>query len=797
MIDNRPGNEPSSPCLPPGVWPAELDAEHYTDLDEALRALQQASDRGQPPATVTIVGEPKAALLAARQVYARDPLVQMIFLAGDQEARQLRQEMGLAPRIGSYWSIASVESERLPRRLLAAVRSTQQRRQLRTTLDRARVQIASSPPADASDYRRLVLSDRYLAAILTHAHDAILSTDPDGKIRTANPATERLTGFSPHELLSQRLPELAIEQQADNVQEMLQAVAAGKPEARRELRLKRREGQPVDVDVILAPIRDETNRLFGVSAVIRDISERKRAEESLREQREWFQVTLSSIGDAVIATDTRGCVTFLNPVAQTLTGWTQQDAAGKPLETVFHIINEHTRQPVENPVAKVLRDGVIVGLANHTILVARDATERPIDDSAAPIRDREGKIRGVVLVFHDVSERRQIERELHERTERLAEADRRKDEFLALLGHELRNPLSPLRNGLDVLEMHDPSDVALTQKIHSMMARQVDQLVHLVDDLLDVSRVSRGLLKLRCERVELGEIAERAVETMRVMIEERRHALTVQLPDEPVWLEADPVRLEQILCNLLTNATRYTEPGGHIQLIAAREEGWASIRVADTGIGIRPEMMSRIFELFTQADRVTDSVHEGLGLGLTLVKSLTDMHGGKIDVYSEGLGTGSEFIVRLPAIAKANAPSVEPDLPTDDSGNGQLRVLVVDDNLDAARSLAMLLRIAGHDVQTAHDGPQALELAPQHQPDLVFLDIGLPHGMNGYEVAQHLRKESFNGRPLLVALTGFGQESDRRRAKEAGFDAHLVKPAKVEAVREMLARAAHQRRSND
>lgn len=634
-----------------------LETQIHTDSDRAVASLQQLIASGRPPSAVVIRSHPKPALAAAREIYRLDPQVQILFLADEPAAAALRQQMGLAPRIGTYWTIAPPGADHLPRLLADAVRSTQQRRQLRTTLDRVRVQIASPPPTDGPSHRRLVLSDRYHVAILTHAQDAILSVDSRGKILTANLAATRLTGYAEHELLSLALPMLVSPQEVDAVEELLVAVREGQPEVRREMHMKRRRGGAADVEMMLAPVRDETSRLLGISAIIRDISERKRAEEALREQQEWLRVTLTSIGDAVIATDTKGRVTFLNPVAAALTGWSQQEAAGKPLEEVFVIINEHTRKPVEHPVGKVIRDGVIVGLANHTVLIARDRTERPIDDSAAPIRDSDGKVLGVVLVFHDVSERRQIERKLQERTERLAESDRRKDEFLALLGHELRNPLAPLRYGLDVLNLQQEQDQELTREIHALMARQVDQLVHLVDDLLDVSRISRGMLQLRREDVELCTIVTRSVETTQSILAERHHELTMSLPDQPIWINGDPVRLEQVLCNLLTNASRYTEPGGRIRVVADRENHWARIRVTDTGIGIRPEMLSRIFELFTQGDRITGSVHEGLGLGLTLVKSLTDMHGGEIEAFSKGLGHGSEFTLRLPVLSETCEPS--------------------------------------------------------------------------------------------------------------------------------------------
>lgn len=772
--------------------PEGLEAQVYSDPDAAFAALQQVESPRRAPAAVVIRGAPKGALAAARRVYRLDPQVQMIFIADEPTAAELRQRMGLAPRIGTYWTIAAAGADELPRLLVEATRSTHQRRQLRTTLDRVSLQTAPPPPTDGPDYRRLVVSDRYLAAILIHAHDAILSVDSRGKILTANLATTRLTGYAEHELLSRSLPMLTLEQEAGDVEEMLDAVREGEPEVRRELHIQHRMGGEVDVDMMLAPVRDEIGRLLGISAIIRDISERRRAEEAIREQQEWLRVTLTSIGDAVIATDTEGRVTFLNPVAAKLTRWSQQDAAGRPLEEVFVIVNEQTRQPVEHPVRKVIRDGVIVGLANHTLLIARDGTERPIDDSAAPIRDSTGKFLGVVLVFHDISERRQIERKLQERTERLAESDRRKDEFLALLGHELRNPLAPLRNGLDVLAFQQEHDPELTREIHTLMGRQVDQLVHLVDDLLDVSRISRGVLQLRRQRVELGTIVTRAVETTRSVIAERQHELTTTLPGEPVWLDADPVRLEQIFCNLLTNASRYTEPGGQIRIAADREDQWATVRVTDTGIGIRPEMLSRIFELFTQGDRITGSVHEGLGLGLTLVKSLTGLHEGSIDATSAGLGEGSEFIVRLPALPEPSPMHLRsPAVPPTDGP--PLRVLVIDENRDAADSLAMLLRVAGHDVRVTCDGHAGLQLAASYLPDLVLVDVGLHADLDGYHVAKQLRQQPEIGRPMLVALTGLAQESDRRRTRQAGFDAHLVKPANTEAVHALLTQAARQR----
>jgi PAS domain S-box-containing protein len=353
----------------------------------------------------------------------------------------------------------------------------------------------------------------------------------------------------------------------------------------------------------------------------RDITERKRAEEELRQQREWYQVTLSSIGDAVITTDTQGKVTFLNPVAEMMTGWKTDEASGQPLEKVFNIINEETRQPAKNPVDKVLREGIVVGLANHTALIARDGAERSIEDSAAPIRDAIGNISGAVMVFHDVTERRRVEKALKD-------TDKKKDEFLATLAHELRNPLVPIRNGLKVLQLAG-SNAVVAENTRSMMDQALNQMVRLVDDLLDASRITTGKLQLRKEWVELAAVVQSAVETSRPLIDEQGHKLTVTLPPAPVLLDADPIRMAQVFSNLLNNAAKYSEEGGHIALTAEMQGEEVMVRVTDRGIGIPAEHLPRIFEMFAQVDTAFDRSQGGLGIGLSLVKGLVGMHGGR------------------------------------------------------------------------------------------------------------------------------------------------------------------------
>jgi PAS domain S-box-containing protein len=930
-----------------------------------------------------------------------------------------------------------------------------------------------------------------------------------------------------------------------------------------------------------------------------DITDQKRAEEELQRERDLLSVTLASIGDAVITTDTDGRVTNLNAVAESLTGWTSAEAAGRPLDTVFHIVNEETRQPVENPAARALREGIIVGLANHTILIARDGTERPIDDSAAPIRAEGGGLVGCVLVFRDitdrkkavaalresehryrlvadaandaiwdwnlvtsevvwnegvrsrfgytaeqvvpdvawwyehihpedrervvhgihalidsgetgwtdeyryrradgsyayvfdrgrvvhdgagkpvrmvgslldlterreaeerirrseqqlraviettpecikvvaddgillwmnpaglamveadptvsvaggcvyeliapehreafrifnericrgergvlqfdiiglrgtrrhmeshavplpnpdgsvtqlaltrdVTERKQAEEELarlsaeserqrrlydtilsntpdlayvfdldhrftyanqalltiwgrtwHESTGKnclelgypdwhaarhdqeieqvkgtrqpirgevpftgaqgrriydyifvpvlgvngeveavagttrdvterkqmeddlrkvaaeLSEANRRKTEFLATLGHELRNPLAPIRTGLELMKML-AGDPARMEEVRGTMERQTQQLVRLIDDLLDVSRITQGKLQLRTCRVALTDVVQSAVEASRPLIDEAGQELTLTMPEQPIHLDADPHRLAQVISNLLGNAAKYTPEGGHITLSAEvvrdQESGVTSqkaradaaghsmspdfcprtphvvVAVKDDGIGIPADMQASIFEMFSQIDRSLENGYTGLGIGLTLVKSLVEMHRGRVEVQSAGEGQGSEFRVWLPILVEP-AAKPQPDSSEAADQKLKLRVLVVDDNKAAADMLAMVVKLLGNEVRTAYDGLQGVEAAAEFRPDVVLMDLGMPR-MNGYEAARHIREQAWSDGIVLVALTGWGQEEDRQRTREAGFDHHLVKPAEPAALQKLFA----------
>ncbi|HEX6861341.1 MAG TPA: ATP-binding protein, partial [Thermoanaerobaculia bacterium] len=373
------------------------------------------------------------------------------------------------------------------------------------------------------------------------------------------------------------------------------------------------------------------------------------------------------------------------------------------------------------------------------------------------------------------------------RADALREADRRKDEFLAMLSHELRNPLAAIHNAVQILALHG-HDPGQTGRTRELIDRLLHQLVRLVDDLLDLSRVTRGKIRLRRAPVNLAQVVSTAVETSRPLIEARGHQLTVALPEPPLQVDADATRLAQVLSNLLNNAAKYTRTAGRIDLVAELADGEVCLRVRDTGIGIAPEMLPRVFDLFVQAESSTDRTQGGLGVGLTLARQLIEMHDGTIEARSEGLGRGTEMVVHLPALPHQAAETAPAESASQRRGSElaePLRVLIVDDNEDSAESLALLMRLTGHEVRTAYEGLSALAEARTFMPEVVLLDIGLPR-MDGFQVARRLRQQPGGDRLMLLALTGYGQEEDRRRSREAGFDHHLVKPIDLERLQELL-----------
>jgi len=427
----------------------------------------------------------------------------------------------------------------------------------------------------------------------------------------------------------------------------------------------------------------------------------------------------------------------------------------------------------ECPMAQVV-DGRIPAVNNGEVDIERpDGSRITVIVNIRPLKNTRGEIAGAINCFYDITERRQMERTLQQQTEILADLHRRKDEFLAMLSHELRSPLAPIANAVQVLRLQlDASK--LQHEARLIIERQVGQLTRLVDDLMEVSRITTGRIQLRLDRVIVNGVVEQAIEAARPMIEQRQHTLTVSLPSEPIWLHADASRLQQVVVNLLINAAKYTDQGGRIWLNIEQEGDQCVLRVRDSGVGIAPDVLPHMFDLFTQAERSIDRSEGGLGIGLALVQRIVEMHAGRVEVHSD-LGRGSEFAVYLPTMtspASQTFSTPEEILP---GGTRPLRVLIVDDHPDTADSLGMLVNMVGHEIRTSNNGRDTLQVALDYKPEAVLLDIGLP-GLDGYQVARQMRAHASLKDVTLIALTGYGSESDRQRSLEAGFDHHLVKP---------------------
>jgi PAS domain S-box-containing protein len=502
---------------------------------------------------------------------------------------------------------------------------------------------------------------------------------------------------------------------------------------------------------------------------------RREATQELRRRTDQFATLLNGapMGVYLVGQDFR--LRHINPVAMPLFG-DIPGLIGRDLGEVLHLLwPGHYADE-------------LVRLFRHTLgtgepHVIPERSERRLDRGTVEVYERhihriplsDGGL-GVVCYFRDISAQVKARERLAALNERLADSNRRKDEFLAMLGHELRNPLAALRNAVATAGTQG----SMRPKAVGIARRQTEQLSKLVDDLLDVARISQGRITLRKSRVSLTDVLSRAVEDARPFMESRGVGLTITLAPEATWLEADPVRLEQVFVNLMSNAAKYTEPGGRVHVVTARRGAEIDVRVRDTGIGIAPDVLPRVWDLFTQADRALDRSQGGLGIGLTVARRLTELHGGRVAAHSEGLGKGSEFVVTLPV---PHGVAAEEQLPAPDleRSSRTVRVLVVEDNPDAAESLAMLLELLGHRVRIAHDGVAGLEVARRDLPDVMLVDIGLP-GMDGFEFAGLVRSDPLLRDVPLIALTGYGREEDREKTSAAGFDHHIVKPASPEAL---------------
>ncbi len=483
---------------------------------------------------------------------------------------------------------------------------------------------------------------------------------------------------------------------------------------------------------------------------------------------------------AVFLVEPDGKLLCWNPGAERLFGFQANEIIGQHFSRFFSPEDVRNGQP-EHELKTAAEEGRSDSVRWQ---VRKDGTRFWCQSIVTPLLNEKKQARSFARVMHDLTESQATEVQ-RQRADGLAESNRNKEEFLALLSHELRSPLSPIVNALSILRQMK-TDNPIIENAGHIIDRQVSQMVRLVDDLLDISRITKGKLQLTNEKVELRVVANHAAETARPLMEARKHEFSVALPTDPVWVEADPARMEQVVVNLLNNAAKYTDTGGLIRMTVSQEGGDAVIRVWDNGVGIAPEMLPKVFELFTQVDGSLGRTYGGLGIGLALARKLVELQEGRLLAQSGGLGKGSEFTVKLPAVAGASGQKsktiLEPREPTGQS----LRVMVVEDNVDAADSLSMLLRLYGHDVQVARTGPTALEMASTSRPDVVLLDIGLP-GMDGYQVAQHLRaRPEFKG-VKICALTGYTpSDADRQRHQEWGFDHYFVKPVSLEKLNELF-----------
>src|SRR5262247_3126989 len=546
---------------------------------------------------------------------------------------------------------------------------------------------------------------------------------------------------------------------------------------RGEARVRRGDGEWRWVDTRGVPRFSEGGEFLGHVGSCPDVTEMKIAQQALRESEEQFRTSfeLAAVGQAQV-NPTTGRFERINRKFCEIVGYSEEELLNM---TPADITHPEDRQAYVDIYPRFLR-GEIEEFVIEKRYVRKDRKIVWVSVAAKLIRDSDGRPLRTIGVFQDITERKRAEEELKQ-------ADQRKDEFIATLAHELRNPLAPIRNAVEMLALCQSSDPDFEWS-RNVIDQQVKHLACLVDDLIDVSRITRNRLVIKKERVALSNVINSALDATRSLIDQRGHLLTVALPTEPVYLNADPVRLTQIFMNLINNAAKYTHEGGQIRIDAERENNIVTVRVADNGIGISNEELSHLFDMFYQVDRSYDQAHGGLGIGLTLVKRLVEMHGGTVEAKSAGVGQGSEFVVSLPVLVGSSVVLMDKD-NVEQKYKTRRRILVVDDYPSAAESLARRLKRFGNDVETALDGFEGIKRAEKFRPDIVLLDIGMPK-LNGYKTAQRIREQPWGKDMVLIAFTGWGQEEDRQRTREAGFDAHLVKPVDYTKLSELLEKFA-------
>ena len=654
---------------------------------------------------------------------------------------------------------------------------------------------------DITERKRAEEARARLAAIVESSEDAIVSKTLDGVIRSWNAGAERLFGYSHQEAVGQPITLIIPRERQDEERAILERLCRGERVEHFETVRVSKDGRRLDISLTISPVCDDVGHVIGASKIARDISEKKRAENALRESEERYRQAATEAAQAaeanakfraffeqgrnfagVLALD--GTVVEANRLCLDACGFTCDEVIGKPFwesgwwnrsAALMEMVRAASLQAAEGRLFRT-----------ETNYFVADGAERVVDLILAPVMDEAGRVLFVAATGTDVTDRRWME-------DALRQQDRRKDEFLAMLSHELRNPLAAIRTAVRILVLKGPPQPEFKWGCEAI-ERQTKHLTRLIEDLLDVSRIRTGKIQLKPVPIDFREVVSRAAESVLPLMTAKKHDLRIILPPRKLSALADPARLEQVVSNILTNAAKYTDNGGSIMLTGAQEGSSIVLRLRDNGIGIDPEMLPHVFDLFTQADGNPARSLGGLGIGLTLVKVIVEMHGGSVTAASEGPGKGSEITIRLPAMDSSPGPPDETDrgglsYVKPSSRSWRRRVLVVDDSVDIAMGLAMLIETSGYEVKTAHEGPSALQIAREFRPEFVLLDIGLP-GMNGYELAQAFKKEDALREATLIAISGLGQHHDRERARAAGFDHHMLKPVDLESLLPILAEGA-------
>jgi PAS domain S-box-containing protein len=632
---------------------------------------------------------------------------------------------------------------------------------------------AGEPAAPLYNLREV---EKHFAQVIEAVQDhAIFLMDPAGRIMTWNAGARRIKGYEPEDIIGQSFTRFYKQEALDRgwpQEELRRAAEQGRFED--EGWRLRKDGSQFWASVVITALKDDHGQLRGFLKITRDLTERKHVEEALRHSEERFRLMVESVQDyAIFMLDPEGRVISWNIGAERINGYRADEIIGKHFSE-FYTSEDNSRGKPARELEVAAREGRI---EDEGWRVRKDRSQFWANVVITALYDKERMLRGFAKITRDMTDRRRIEA--------LQIADKQKNDFLAMLAHELRNPLAPIRNGVQLLKM-STRDAATINETTAMMERQVIHLVRLVDDLLDVSRIITGKIHLEKHPIDVASFIHRAVEEVQPTIDAGGHELMVTLPARAVVVDGDLVRLSQVMSNLLSNAAKYSDKPSRIWVSAERSADEAIISVRDEGVGMTPEIVSRVFNLFEQADNTLSRQQGGLGVGLTLVKRIVELHGGTVEATSPGLSQGSEFSVRLP-LSSESRPRAAPGAqffrsPSQHPGR---RIMIVDDNVDAALSVEKLLKLWGHDVKTAYNGAEALAMARTFRPQIVLLDIGMP-GMSGYEVAKQLRADPEFSGVVITALTGYGQAEDRRRSREAGFDHHLTKPPDPDALAALI-----------